>query len=62
MSAHHHPADTDYLHDTATDVTTAHEPTPAQREVIDLLGLNPDRRRCRRRCARRPMRRRPWRR
>jgi hypothetical protein len=35
----HIPAPCDLFHDTASDVTTAHEPTPAQREVIDLLGL-----------------------
>jgi hypothetical protein len=35
----HSPCDTDLFHDTASDVTTAHEPTPAQREVLDLLDL-----------------------
>jgi hypothetical protein len=35
----HSPCDTDQLHDSAVDVTTAHEPTPAQREVLDLLDL-----------------------
>jgi hypothetical protein len=35
----HIPALCDLYHDTASDVTTAHEPTPAQREVIDLLDL-----------------------
>jgi hypothetical protein len=45
VSAHHHPADTDLQHDPLLDVTTAHQPTPAQTEVIDLLDLNPERRR-----------------
>jgi hypothetical protein len=35
----HIPAPCDLYHDSASDVTTAHEPTPAQREVIDLLDL-----------------------
>jgi hypothetical protein len=35
----HIPAPCDQLHDTASDVTTAHEPTPAQREVLTLLDL-----------------------
>jgi hypothetical protein len=41
----HTPCDTDLQHDSLLDVTTAREPTPAQREVLDLLGLDPDRRR-----------------
>lgn len=29
------------IHDSQTDVSTVHRPTPLQAQVIDILGLNP---------------------
>lgn len=40
------PEDTacDHWHETADDVTEARRPTPGERQVLDLLGLDPQQR------------------
>lgn len=36
--------DSDVVHDSCDDVSDARRPTPGEREVLDLLGLDPEHR------------------